>query len=148
MEGLPRVFVVMAALGVVEGVSVFVVSVELWPGQLAVRVAARQSEVTERLDAADAEQMASWTQLARLARMDQRPLPQSPDARLLGRAVPRVKDDQGATYELRSGQVGGSTTRWRAEWLYSPEPQAGTAALIVSAGQMDVAADPVIVALR
>lgn len=145
---LPRIYVVLAELGVVEGVSMVVVSVELWPGQVVVRVAARPGAATDRFDAADAHEIAAWTQPMTPHQRALQPMPQSSDARLLGRALPRVTDDRGTAYQLRAGQVGTTDHRWRAEWIYAPEPPVETLALPVSAAGMDVALAPVVVALH
>lgn len=89
MPGFPRVVSPIRTLFTRDGIDVLLVSVELWPQHLVVRLAASGDH---------AEQLAE----ALLAPLDV-----------------TVEDDVGTTYMPRSSAAGGTGSEWHGDWFFA-----------------------------
>ena len=113
MPRLPRVISPVATLFTRDGIDVLLVSVELWPEHLVVRLAGLPNEITrDRLRRHELE----FEQWGRTASGDP---PEEPGTRLLAPLRIAVDDDAGTTYTPRSGNTGGSGSEWHGDWFFA-----------------------------
>ena len=117
MSRLPRVVSPVTTLFTRDGIDVALVSVELWPEHLVVRLAVVPPESAVDFEAAE---------------------------RLLGGLQVEVEDDAGTAYRPRSAAIGGTGSEWHGDWFFAAEapesvrrltlrvaPPAGEAATVV-----------------
>jgi hypothetical protein len=105
----------------VGGITVVLVSVELWTSGVFVRLAGLRSALTDELDAEFEGAMTHWGVLATDATSvgAKPPPPHQPGERLM-RLPLTVSDDVGTSYRSRSRSAGGTATEWRSEWRFEP----------------------------
>ena len=89
MPRLPRVISPVATLFTRDGIDIILVSVEVWPQHLVVRLAASGDR---------AEQLGSD---------------------LLAPLEVTVEDDVGTTYVARSSAIGGTGSEWHGDWFFA-----------------------------
>src|SRR3954447_21557981 len=120
-DALEAVLAPAQPLADVDGITVVLVSVELWTSGMFVRLAGLRSALTDELDAEFDGAMIHWGVLAEDARAGSAnpPAPRQPGERLM-RLPLTVSDDLGTAYTSRNRSAGGSGTEWRSEWRFEP----------------------------
>jgi hypothetical protein len=117
-----------------DGLSVALVSVELWRSSVVVRTAALPTALSERLEMEHREAMRSWENRAGSAH-DKGAVPPPPEhpavQRLLALSL-KLSDDLATPYRVSRRSAGGTGTEWRAEWRFVPSLPTGASRLIVS----------------
>lgn len=105
----------------VDGLTVVLVSVELWTSGVVLHLAGLRGAVTDELDVEYQAAMAHWVTLAEEAQASgsRVPAPHAPGERLL-RLPLTVADDVGTRYEPVSRQGGASGSEWRSQWQLTP----------------------------
>jgi hypothetical protein len=112
---LPRVVSPIRTLFTREGIEIALISVELWPTRLVVRLAALPSETAaERLRQYEAE-------FERLGEAAARDPPEDPGTELLAGLQIAVDDNAGTTYTPRGSNTGGSGSEWHGDWFFVAE---------------------------
>lgn len=120
---LRGVLLPLAPLVDVEGVTLMVVTLELWQRTVYLRGAGLESALTEAGDAASAQTFQEWVEQATLAKQANLPfleMPTDEPATGLGGVPFILSDDLGTTYTMRSGWAGGTGTEWRMERGFEP----------------------------
>jgi hypothetical protein len=120
----------------VDGITVILVSVELWTNGLFVRLAGLRTDLTDELDASFEGAMTHWAVAAREAKQTgaKLPPPHQPGERLM-RLPLTVSDDVGTTYRSLARSAGGTGTEWRSEWRFEPGvPRAATRLIVAVDG--------------
>ena len=122
MPTLPRVISPIRPLFTRDGIEIALISVELWPKHLVVRLAALPSETTDgqqRQHEADFEQ---WGErLVAAGKEVAGDPPEQPGTRLLAPLQLAVEDDAGTTYTPRSSNTGGTGSEWHGDWFFTPD---------------------------
>jgi hypothetical protein len=113
-ERLRGVLAPAAELAFVDGMTLVLLSVELWSGGVFLHLAVLRNAATDELDAAHERAFDGWT----AGRRDQAP-PPMPGTRL-GDLALTVADDTGTSYQPSHRAAGGSGTEWRSEWKFEP----------------------------
>jgi hypothetical protein len=120
--------VVVSPLRVVltrDGIDLVLVSVEVWPDEIVLRMRGLPSNLTARLENGFHNALAAWSDKGRAGSP-----PQQPAERIFDFDV-RVSDDVGTAYVPRSASRGGSGTMFRAEWTFTPGPPDAVESLTV-----------------
>jgi hypothetical protein len=112
---LPRVISPIRPLFLRDGIEVALVSIELWPNHLVVRLAALPNHVTDSRQRQHEAELEQWGD--RLHAVGSRP-PGEPGARLLSPLSVVVEDDTGTTYTPRSSSAGGTGSEWHGDWYF------------------------------
>jgi hypothetical protein len=118
MEGAPRVAAPVRPLGMLDGITMLLVTVEAWPDSVVVRVAGLPNERMAALEAEYQHAIETWA-AARGERGPSRP-PREPGAAALGRLGLTIRDDLGTPYRVATGSAGGTANgaavglRWPA----------------------------------
>jgi hypothetical protein len=138
-DALEAVLAPACALADVDGLTVLLVSVELWTSCVVLRLAGLRSAFTDELEAEYRAAMGHWVTLADEAQAsgERVPAPHAPGERL-ARLDLRLADDAGTRYEAAHRQAGGSGSEWRAEWHFGPGVPARATRLAVAVGASDV----------
>jgi hypothetical protein len=102
------------------------VSVEVWPDEVVVRVRGLPSELTAELEREFGEALERWDRQGR----DKDALRQQPLERIFDVDV-SVADDVGTVYSPATSMRGGSGRMFRAEWFFSPGPPEVAESLLV-----------------
>jgi hypothetical protein len=138
MTEAPRVFTKVTAIGMREGVDLYLLTVESWPGGcLLVRIAGIPTEQgLARLMAEDAETTAGHLPDRdghRVAR------PQQIRERIFEAIEVRVTDDAGTAYALTGTSCGGMRSQLWQEWTFAPElPGAATPVVSLRVGDGEI----------
>lgn len=135
LNGLPDVHVVGAPLGTVDGVTVAIVTAEVWYDHLAIRIAPVVDRPLESALSTWSREVAERRAQTHLQQRDEPP--PHPVESILQRVLVDVTDSEGNLYRRISGLVGGTDTELRAEWHYHPVPGRTVRTLIVSAQGVD-----------
>jgi hypothetical protein len=117
-----------AELGVVDGMTLVLLSVELWSSGVFVHLAILRSAATDELDAAHERAFEAWAAGPR----DEAP-PDMPGVRL-GHLALTVADDTGTSYRPTHRAAGGSGTEWRSQWKFEPGPPPEATRLTITVG--------------
>jgi hypothetical protein len=124
------------SLGEINEVTVVLTRVELWASRLILRLEARQSALTDALDATfDTEWKAwerTWVEDRATAEADDLPPPEWPSVPRLSELPLSVADDVGTRYHAIGMSTGGSEHRWRSEWRLEPEVPLSAAVLRIA----------------
>jgi len=129
---LPKVVSPLKTLFVREAVEVALVSVELWPSQVIVRLAGLPSAATESRTRDHQAALDAWTRAARADRAAAGASPEEPGERVLQPLTLSLRDDSATEYWLRSAQFGGTGSEWRGDWFFEPGPPADARTLQVT----------------
>lgn len=133
MPDLPRVVSPIRPLFTRNGIEIALISVELWPKQLIVRLAALPSETTEGQQRRHEAEFEEWGERLVAAGKDAAGTPpEQPGTRLLGSLQLAVEDGAGTTYEPRSSSTGGTGSEWRGDWFFTTDAPASVGVLTVS----------------
>lgn len=106
----------------VDGITVMLVSVELWRKGVFLRFAGLPTRLTDELEADFQDKLQEWAVRAQEARKAGAPLPDwtgEPAGRLLGLPL-SVSDDMGTQYQACGRSAGGVDMAWRSEWRFEP----------------------------
>jgi hypothetical protein len=110
-------------LGDVDGITVVLMLIELWPSRLLLALEAQQNQLTDALDAAfDQEWKAyerRWVEDRAAAETEDRRPPQQPSVSRLGGLPLSVADDVGTRYHA-IGMATGGPHPWRSQWRLEP----------------------------
>lgn len=117
-----------------HGVTIVLVSVEVWPDERFVRMRGLPSEVTARLNVEFHEALEAWHRRGRTTDVPQQPAEQMFDF------DPTVSDDVGTLYAPGQSARGGTFRMFRAEWTFKPGPPDSASRLTVRVGDGAVAA--------
>jgi len=118
----------------VDGITVVLVSVELWTIGVVLRFAGLPTGLTDELEADFQDKLEDWAVRAKEARETGAPLPEfsrEPGARLLGLPL-SVSDDVGTQYRALGRSAGGTGVAWRSEWRFEPGVPREATRLIVT----------------
>jgi hypothetical protein len=110
---LPRVISPVTTLFTRDGVDVLLVSVELWPQHVVVRLAGLPNEITRDRQRRYELDVEDW---GRTASGDP---PEQPGTRLLAPLRVTVEDDAHTGYTPRSSATGGSGSEWHGDWFFA-----------------------------
>lgn len=102
----------LAPLFQVDGTDIALVSVELWPRETVVRVAALVEDSVEE-EEAFGERLDSWAAGGSLG-----PIPESPGEPLYRDLSLSLSDDLGTEYRAKSSAVGGTGRLFRGDWHF------------------------------
>ena len=142
MSELPRVISPVEPLFRRDGIDIALISVELWPSRVVVRLAALPSETTDREQRRHEAEFEQWgKRLVEAGKDAAGDPPEQPGTRLLGSLQIAVEDDAGRTYTFRSGNTGGSGSEWHGDWFFTVDapPAAGRLTARVTAPEGDAA---------
>jgi hypothetical protein len=112
---LPRVVSPVTTLFTRDGIEVALVSVELWPQHLVVRLAAIPNEITADRQRRYEMELERWGEAA------SGDPPEQPGTRLLAALRLAVEDDVGTAYAPRSSNTGGTGSEWHGDWFFAAE---------------------------
>lgn len=122
-------------LGEVDGITIVIMRVELWPSRLMLRLEALQNQRTDALDAAfDTEWKAwesRWVHNRAAAEADDVPPPEQPSVSRFSGLLLSVADDVGTRYHT-IGRATGGPHPWRSEWRLEPGAPASARVLIIA----------------
>jgi hypothetical protein len=120
-EQLEAVLAPARALADVDGLTVVLLSVELWTSGLFVHLATLRNPLSDELDAEHEASMMHWAATRRddANEPEKLPPPDQPGERLL-RLPLTVSDDVGTRFQPRSRSAGGTGTEWRSQWHFEP----------------------------
>jgi hypothetical protein len=110
---LPRVISPVATLFTRDGIDVLLVSLELWPQHVVVRLAGLPNEITDDQERRYELEFEHW------GRTVPGNPPEQPGTRLLGPLRVTVDDDARTTYTPRSAATGGSGSEWHGDWFFA-----------------------------
>ena len=129
MPTLPRVVSPVRPLFTRDDIDIALISVELWPDHVVVRLAALPNEITvERQRRYEVEFGALG-----LARDP----PDQPGMQLLAPLEIAVEDDQGTRYDRRSSNTGGTGSEWHGDWFFAGEVPTSIARITVRVSSPD-----------
>ncbi|HEX7300411.1 MAG TPA: hypothetical protein VF257_15540 [Solirubrobacteraceae bacterium] len=107
----------------VDGLTIVLVSVELWTSGLLVRLAALRNALSDELDANYGASMMLWAETRQERGPEPEvphvPVPLQPGDRLL-RLPLTLFDDVGTRFSSRSRSAGGTGAEWHSEWRFEP----------------------------
>ena len=135
---VPQVVSPARVLGEWNGFVVVLVGVEVWPGDLVVRVAFGSNERTLTVDAEYSRAMDEWHALidSGLTKDERGNPPRNPAHDVLSDLKVDVRDDVGTTYEWNGGSgpswSGKTGTRWLMEQQFTPPPPPAAQRLTVA----------------
>jgi hypothetical protein len=109
----PAVVSPLAPLFRRDGVDIALVSVELWPQQTVVRLAALVDDPVGEEEAFE-NRLDAWAAGGRRDR-----LPEGPGERLYRDVELSLADDLGSNYRWKSSSIGGSGRLFRGEWHFA-----------------------------
>ena len=122
--GRPRVFAPVAPMAHGGGVTLLLISVEVWPDGVVAHAVGELDPATGQVEVAAefTEPWIRWEQNMREGTGPPRPAPDSAMALLFGAAHTTLglSDDAGTHYRHHASQSGGTGTEWRASWHFSP----------------------------
>jgi hypothetical protein len=127
---LPRIVVPMTVLATLDGHDVTLLTVELWPDRVRLRMCVEQDEETDRLDATHDTDFEAWGNAVDRA---DREHPQMPGSAFFTRMRFALSDEEGTAYERRFGSTAGSGSEWLAEWVFFPAAPGTVDRLLVTA---------------
>ena len=113
MPRLPRVISPVATLFTRDGIDVLLVSLELWPQHVVVRLAGLPNEITDDRQRRYELELEQW---GRTAAGDP---PEQPGTCLLAPLRVTVEDDARTAYTPRSGNTGGTGSEWHGDWFFA-----------------------------
>ena len=111
----PRVVSPVTSLFARDDIEIALISVELWPQRVVVRLAALPNEITEEQQRLYESEFEGW---GRGASGDP---PEQPGTRLLEPLEVAVEDDAGTAYAPVSGNTGGTGSEWHGDWFFGAE---------------------------
>lgn len=132
----PRVFTPVTPIASAGGVTMLLVSVEVWATKIAVCMDGELDPVTGRVEVAE-EFTAPWNSWEHEVRQTPNPhrRPPEPACQMLfghPHASLQITDDVGTDYRFTSGHVGGTGTEWRLEQHVTPAPAEGATTLTLT----------------
>ena len=138
MRRLPRVISPITPLLTRDSVQVALLSVELWPDQVVVRLAGLPDDALSQHAKAYSEELEEW---GSRPEPDAGHRPPSQPAEAIYEFEVGLADDVGTDYRLTGSARGGTGHLFRAEWLFAPgAPETAHELHIVAAmGQPDAA---------
>jgi hypothetical protein len=101
------------------GIEIALISVELWPDRLVVRLAGLPGKMTYGQGLQYEAELEQWGARLASAREAAGDLPEQPGTRLLSTLQIMVEDEAGTTYVLRSFNTGGTGSEWHGDWFFS-----------------------------
>lgn len=107
----------------IQGVTLVLLTVELWQRTVSLRGAGLESALTEARNAAHAEAFHEWAEQARQAKRANLPfleMPSDEPGTGLGDVPFILSDDVGTTYTMCAGSAGRTGTEWRTECGFQP----------------------------
>jgi hypothetical protein len=128
-ERLRAVLAPATALAEVDGMTLMLLSVELWTTSVFLHLAVLRTPETDEQDAAYQRAIDAWAAGAR----DDAP-PAQPGERLT-RLPLTIADDAGTRYHTTHRGAGGSATEWRSQWKFEPGPPPTTTRLTITLDQ-------------
>jgi hypothetical protein len=128
-EQLRGVLAPAAELAEVDGMTLMLLSVELWTTSVFLHLAVLRSAQTDELDATHQRAMDAWA-----AGPHTDDPPPQPGERLT-RLPLMLADDAGTPYHPTHRHAGGTATEWRSGWKFEPGPPATTMRLTVTLDQ-------------
>jgi hypothetical protein len=132
VASLPRVVSPIRPLFERDGIEIALISVELWPSRLVVRLAALPGERTDREQRRHGAEFEAWgKRLVAEGRAAAGDPPEDPGTRLLARLRITVDDGAGRTYTPRSGHTGGSGSEWHGDWFFTVDARPGDGRLTI-----------------
>jgi hypothetical protein len=132
-EALQAVLAPARPLADVDGLTVVLLYVELWSGEVVLRLAGVPNEQTTELDAAFGRELQDRAAAAHRAEASgaAAPPPPAPHERLLRMGL-SLADDLGTAYRALGGSAGGTGTEWRAQHQLAPGVPATARRLVVA----------------
>ncbi len=127
-ERLRGVLAPAMELAVVEGMTLVLLSVELWTTSVFLHLAVLRTSETDEQDAAHQRAMDAWGAGPR----DGDP-PAQPGERLT-RLPLTLADDAGTRYRPTHRGAGGTATEWRAQWKFEPGPPPAATRMTITLG--------------
>jgi hypothetical protein len=124
MPQLPKVVSPLVPVLARDGVELVLVSVEVWPDEIVVRMRGLPSGRTAVLESAFEEALEEW------GRDPERKPPAQPAERVFDLDV-GVADALGTAYSPVSSARGGTGTMFRADWTFRPGPPPEVDRLVV-----------------
>ena len=121
-DELETVLAPARSLADVDGITVLLVSLEMWTSWVSVRLAGLPSELTDELEAGFQNKLEEWaaqTKQAREAGSKEPRLADQPGNRLMQMPL-SLEDDLGTLYQAHHRSAGGTGTEWRSEWRFEP----------------------------
>jgi hypothetical protein len=121
VRALPRVVSPIEQLFERAGIAIALISVELWPKRVVVRLAALPSPVMDVQEREHELALEEWAAVRRAEGEGKEQAgspPEQPGTRLLGGLQIAVEDDAGTTYRPRSSNTGGSGSEWHGDWFF------------------------------
>jgi hypothetical protein len=119
---LPRVISPIKTLFSRDEIEVVLISVEVWPHQVVLRLAGVPNEVTSEQLRQHEIEFEQWGRtLAESGRVIAGDPPEQPGVRLLQPLEIGVEDDLGTTYAPRSSAIGGSGREWHGDWFFAAD---------------------------
>lgn len=121
-DALEAVLAPARGLADVDGITVVLVSVELWTNGVFLRFAGLPTGLTDELEADFHDKLEDWAVRAKQARKSGAPQPDysgEPAGRLL-RLPLSITDDVGTSYQACGRSAGGTGMAWRSEWRFEP----------------------------
>jgi len=121
---LRGVVVPLVPLVDIEGITLVLITVEIWTNDVQLRAAAVQTSETDRRDAQHEQALRAWIQRNQGQPRPHRPRlehpPLSPATQWLGDLRPVLNDDVGTDYEVRTRGSGGTGTEWHWDATMRP----------------------------
>jgi hypothetical protein len=139
---LTRVLAPIIPLADAAGVTLIVVSIELWLDKIVVRSAARPS-VPWTAERRQAELNYSRDRARARVRGEMPPLPPDPDWSALEGTEVRLRDDVGTYYRPHGGGGSGTDGEWRMTGSFTPAPPANATRLFLAAARLGIHEPPV-----
>jgi hypothetical protein len=115
MADLPRVLVPIIPLGEVDGVSLLLLTVELWPTEIVLTAAGVRTDETDRRDDEYEQSMTAWFKEGRIGES-----PEMPGSLLLRGIKLEIRDDADRPYDVVTAEFAGTGTEWRGIWVARP----------------------------
>jgi hypothetical protein len=125
-EQLRGVLAPATELAAVDGMTLVLLSVELWTTSVFLHLAVLRTPKTDEQDATYQRAMDAWAAGPREGSP-----PAQPGERLT-RLPLTIADDAGSEYHPTHRAAGGTATEWRAEWKFEPGPPPAATRLTIT----------------
>lgn len=152
VSGRPRVLTPIAPIAAGGGVTLLLISLEVWPEEVVAHLAGEPDPTTGRVevDTTFSDPWQRWEREMLEPTVARRKPPESAMDQLFGlrHASEHLSDDLGTCYQFKAGHTGGTGTEWRADWYFTPGVPDEASALTLALAGENISSTPITLALR
>jgi hypothetical protein len=144
----PRVLTPVAPIAAGGGVTLLLISVELWATEIVAHLGGEFDPVTGQVEVVR-EFSEPWKRWERQMREGTGPRRQPPAPAMdqlfgpVGLTSVRIADNVGTHYQVKAGNTGGTGTEWRADWYFVPGVPSGANKLTLALAGEHISSTPV-----